>query len=373
LESVDIKEGLKSQGVIDAKRVTRTTAGGEKVETNTIFLTFCTATVPDKIVILSEKIPVTPFIPSPLRCFKCQKFGHGSKFCRGKEMCRDCTDEKHEGDCKKPKQCHNCKGDHSSTSKECPQWKLEQSIQKIRVTERCSFGEAKQKVMAQAAKPSFAKAASVPVVNTQSAPPALEGFITKFTKIMDMMIKKMERLEAVVSAQGKCRCHCTASADTQQTTALNTDQRESTTSSEVAVRTLEASPDGVEATTVEAVDAEMAALNPITTPLASAVKDAPVLQGTAAQKKADKADNLLLKEKWFLKEKQRSRSAKSRARSGDERPGPASGGGSRSRSREGQPGPSSRGRAALSPRPNQTNRFSPLADKEGESEMTIDQ
>lgn len=356
--SLEIQSGLASQGVTEVKRVSRTNAEGERVETNTIFLTFCTATVPDRIFVLHESIPVSPFVPSPLRCFRCQRFGHGSKYCKGKEMCRDCTEEKHEGDCKTPKQCHNCKGNHSSSSKECPQWKIEQSIQKVRTTERCSFGEAKQRVMAQQAKPSFAKAVTVPI-NTHTDTPALEDFVNKFTRLMDLVLKKMERLESIVSAQGQCHCRCAAGAAAKPAPATENDQSESTTSSEVAKNKLDASPVGDEATTVGVVDAEMAALNSIATSPVSAKKDTPVPLNTTIQKAADKADRKL-REKWILKQTKKSLSDRSRSRSRDEQPGPTPGGRAvlNSKERKGDSSPSA-----------QANRFSLLADDGGEAEM----
>ncbi|KAK7097215.1 hypothetical protein V1264_004226 [Littorina saxatilis] len=196
----ELKEGLASQGVTDVKRVMRTDKDGKKVETNTLFLTFCTATMPTRIVVLYESIPVAPFVPSPLRCFKCQKFGHSSKNCKGKDMCRDCTKEKHESNCDGPKQCHNCNGPHSSSSRECPQWKTEEKIQKVRSETKCSFGEAKQKVMYN---PSA----------TQPVPAGFEGFLSKVTDLIDHLIQKVDRLENVVVALSKCLGKTAVNAD----------------------------------------------------------------------------------------------------------------------------------------------------------------
>ena len=42
-----------------------------------------------------KRITVKQFIPYPTRCFKCQKFGHMFKNCRGKAKCQNCS-EKHD-------------------------------------------------------------------------------------------------------------------------------------------------------------------------------------------------------------------------------------------------------------------------------------
>ncbi|XP_071151831.1 uncharacterized protein [Mytilus edulis] len=56
-----------------------------------------TPTPPPSITLGCFGIRVDMFIPNPIRCFTCQKFGHGSKQCRGKQRCFKCSDEGHEG------------------------------------------------------------------------------------------------------------------------------------------------------------------------------------------------------------------------------------------------------------------------------------
>ena len=64
----EICENLSSQGVTSVKRTT------------TLILTFNTPTLPDSVKACYLQIPVVPYIPNPLLCFKCQKLGHGTKY-----------------------------------------------------------------------------------------------------------------------------------------------------------------------------------------------------------------------------------------------------------------------------------------------------
>jgi hypothetical protein len=84
-------------------------------------------------------------IPNPLRCFNCQRFGHGKNSCSRPAICAKCSHQGHvDADCMEESHCANCSGPHPAFSKECPEWIKERDITKIK-TERCtSFGEAKQ-------------------------------------------------------------------------------------------------------------------------------------------------------------------------------------------------------------------------------------
>jgi len=77
---------LKSQGVTDINILTKDDSGSRR-NTNTLIITFHTASISKHIKIGYLRIPVELYIPNPLRCFNCQKFGHGQKTCTGREIC----------------------------------------------------------------------------------------------------------------------------------------------------------------------------------------------------------------------------------------------------------------------------------------------
>ncbi len=129
--------------VIDVKRII-SKRNGVPTPTNTLILTFDTPVLPKKIRAGYLEISVSPYIPSPLRCFECQRFGHGSKTCKRKQVCARCSEEDHnDKDCKKPIKCVNCGQNHPSYDRQCSRFVAEYQIQRIKVTQNLSFFEAR--------------------------------------------------------------------------------------------------------------------------------------------------------------------------------------------------------------------------------------
>ena len=95
---------------------------GESIKTNTLFVTFNTHTPPKELKIGNYILKVQMYIPNPLRCFNCQKFGHSKKFCKNRLACWKCGGEPHDwSECtSETTHCLNCKGDHCASSKSCP-------------------------------------------------------------------------------------------------------------------------------------------------------------------------------------------------------------------------------------------------------------
>ncbi|GBN34721.1 hypothetical protein AVEN_209368-1 [Araneus ventricosus] len=91
---------------------------------------------------------VRPYIPNPLRCFKCQRFGHSKTSCRGTLICARCAVADHENtDCIAVEKCVNCQGKHTSFSRSCPKWKVEKQIVATKF-KNISFPEARRLVKA---------------------------------------------------------------------------------------------------------------------------------------------------------------------------------------------------------------------------------
>ncbi|XP_041357625.1 uncharacterized protein LOC121374586 [Gigantopelta aegis] len=160
----EICENLSSQGVTSVKRM-NVRRNNELVSTNTLILTFNMPFFPNSVKAGYLNIPVVPYIPNPLRCFKCQKFGHGQNTCRNKLTCARCGQFDHDSKvCQNDIACTNCKGKHFAYSRECPKWKVEKEVQHVKVEKHLSFTEARKVVEAStpsAAGKSYAAAAKV--------------------------------------------------------------------------------------------------------------------------------------------------------------------------------------------------------------------
>ena len=116
-----------------------------EIKTNTLFLTFNTPKIPESLKVCYLNIPVSQFVPNPLRCYRCQKFGHVTSKCKHSETCARCSETGHKNEsCKKAFKCVNCGECHAAYNKKCCVYKKEYDIQSIRVSRNISFFEARQ-------------------------------------------------------------------------------------------------------------------------------------------------------------------------------------------------------------------------------------
>lgn len=104
--------------------------------------------MPEKVYLGFVRYAVRPYVPPPLRCYKCQKFGHVAAVCRGKQRCARCGGEHEYGKCGQgvnPK-CCNCGGEHSAGYGGCQVRKKAVKVQNVRMTEGITYAEALKKV-----------------------------------------------------------------------------------------------------------------------------------------------------------------------------------------------------------------------------------
>ena len=121
----EIHEELKQYGVTSVKKIS-IKRDNKTIPTGTHILTFDIPTLPSSVKIASLNIKVETYIPNPLRCFCCQKFGHHQSKCTRKPICPKCGEDGHpEEDCSSPVKCVNCEGAHPAFSRQCPKWQLE--------------------------------------------------------------------------------------------------------------------------------------------------------------------------------------------------------------------------------------------------------
>ena len=169
----EILEALQPGGVTAIKRISISRNGKSEL-TNTMILTFKFPTPPKKIKVAYMSIPVELYIPNPLRCYKCQKYGHSQTACSRTPVCARCSKPGHDDkDCRDNEHCINCNGDHPAFSRDCPEWRRQRDITRLKFEKNVSFAEAQQLLKQSQSTPtvgkSYASAArSAQTISTQT-------------------------------------------------------------------------------------------------------------------------------------------------------------------------------------------------------------
>ena len=109
-------------------------------------MTFNTHKIPKEIKIEYRKINVEPYIPNPLRCYKCLRFGHHQDLCTWLPVCGRCGEYGIHNKCQKDYKCANCRGNHGAVSRDCKVWKKEKEFTKLKHTQNITYPEARRMV-----------------------------------------------------------------------------------------------------------------------------------------------------------------------------------------------------------------------------------
>ena len=119
LSEKEITDGLRDQGVVDCKKITKFN-DGKVTNTPLHILHFNHYSLPKEIKIGFLNCKVEPFIPNPIQCKNCFKLGHTKKYCNGNETCEICSSTTHDPSPCTKIECVNCKHPHRSNNKKCP-------------------------------------------------------------------------------------------------------------------------------------------------------------------------------------------------------------------------------------------------------------
>lgn len=120
LSNEEIQEYFQTQGVVDVRKLSKTSAPGMP----TYQLTFENKHLPDHINILSERYRLEPYYPPPLRCHNCLVYGHGVP-CNKPKVCPNCAQitDHDPSTCTEPIQCAACHSpEHDVRSSKCPKY-----------------------------------------------------------------------------------------------------------------------------------------------------------------------------------------------------------------------------------------------------------
>ncbi|XP_037526094.1 uncharacterized protein LOC119403220 [Rhipicephalus sanguineus] len=145
LTEEELLEGWKEQNVTQVQRI-KIKRENKEIPTKFLIITFASTVLPESLETGYTKTRIRPYIPNPRRCFKCQRFGHGSQSCRGRLTCAKCGNHEHSSDtCDNPLHCPNCEGEHAAYSRASPTWKKEKDIITLKYKENISFREARRR------------------------------------------------------------------------------------------------------------------------------------------------------------------------------------------------------------------------------------
>ena len=180
----DITKELKEQNVSTMYNVKRKVAGVLE-NTNIYIVTFDSCVLPEEVKIGWTRCSVREYIPPPRRCFKCNKYGHGSKNCRQEAgTCVICGESQHGEQCVKTPKCSNCGEQHSAASKECFYYKLEAETITLQTREKISYTEAKRKAtqIYTSPKTNFSSVLAMPAPESKLTQPQTINIQTKENK-----------------------------------------------------------------------------------------------------------------------------------------------------------------------------------------------
>lgn len=130
-------------GVLKSALRLQVTRGGVRNDSESVLLDFEEEMLPKKVTLGFWSYSVREYVPKPMRCYNCQRFGHTAKYCKGKRRCARCGEDHEYRQCshEQPK-CCSCGGNHSVAYGGCEVMKREVAIQQVRTQNKATYAEA---------------------------------------------------------------------------------------------------------------------------------------------------------------------------------------------------------------------------------------
>ena len=144
LSEKEILDNIGGGEAISAKRLgNREGARGDPP----VLLTFKDTQLPSRVFLGSMSYQVREYVRPPLRCYKCQRYGHVADSCRGNQKCAKCGGEHSIKECRaEAPKCPNCGGDHGAAYRWCEYTIKARTVQAVKERENVSYAEAVKRV-----------------------------------------------------------------------------------------------------------------------------------------------------------------------------------------------------------------------------------
>lgn len=155
-----------------------------------IKITFRSYKLPAEIKIYNVLCKLSLFIPKPVLCKQCLRYGHTMKYCRNKKICQNCSSSDHTENCESEPKCNICRveANHLTISTKCPEKKIQTEIKKVMVSEKVPFYEANRVVrknVKDAKKKNESDQYAAKIVTLKSQVDFNENLLKDVSKVID--------------------------------------------------------------------------------------------------------------------------------------------------------------------------------------------
>lgn len=203
-----INQDSQTYKIVKVERLTRLDKTSlNRTPLNSVILHFKGTVLPQKVFVGFLSYNVKQFIPRPLRCYKCQRFGHTALICKSQVRCPTCGGPHEFKDCNATvRKCCHCAGDHSAAYKGCTKYNEAQKVQEVKTIDKISYSEAVKRIkQTQNAPPKTQPATpkQIQIINevTQSSPETIPQLQKTEDKEPQSKIPNKEKTFVVTYAQ----------------------------------------------------------------------------------------------------------------------------------------------------------------------------